>query len=141
MTWMQKFETVQIVRNIKSHLQSFLYTRRTGQNAHGSGYTRILPGQCFGGKTFLVIVDAHSKWLEVLETRPTTEATIDRLCSLFATHGLPDINVIDNRPAFTSTQLALFMSSLGIFAILRQPLPACFKWLGRESSTIDLSMQ
>ena len=42
------------------------------------------------GKTFLVVVDAHSKWLEV-EMFPSASSsnTIAKLRTMFATHGLP----------------------------------------------------
>ena len=48
---------------------------------------------------FLVIVDTHSKWPEVLEMHHTTvEKTIETLRSVFATHKLPEQVVSDNGP-------------------------------------------
>ena len=39
----------------------------------------------------LTMVDAHSKWIEALPSSSSTSGTtIDHLCQLFATHGLPD---------------------------------------------------
>ena len=53
------------------------------------------------GKMLLVIVDAHSKWIEVHVTTSSTAAvTIEKLRSTFATHGLPNVLVSDNGPAF-----------------------------------------
>ena len=44
----------------------------------------------FMGHMYLVIVDAHSKWLDLQIMRSiTTEKTIEKLRSVFATHGLP----------------------------------------------------
>ena len=45
----------------------------------------------FLGKTFLIHVDAHSKWPEVIPMPSTTyQSTIDVLCSLFSRYGLPE---------------------------------------------------
>ena len=44
----------------------------------------------FMGHMYLVIVDAHSKWLDVqIMHSITTEKAIEKLRSVFATHGLP----------------------------------------------------
>ena len=56
------------------------------------------------GKWFLIVVDAHSNWLEVkVVNSATTTTTIEHLHSLFATHmhGLPEMIVSDNESAFT----------------------------------------
>ena len=59
---------------------------------------------------FLVVIDAHSKWLEVI---PTTSAagqvTVSKLPQIFATHGIPETCVTDNGPAFVSEDFAVFM--------------------------------
>ena len=61
-------------------------------------------------KQFLVVVDAHSKWLEVVPVpNLTSQTTIDTLCSIFATHGLPELLVSDNGPSFTSAEFQEFM--------------------------------
>ena len=50
-----------------------------------------------GPFNFLVIVNAHSKWLDVQIVNSTSAtATISKLCTLFATHGLPEQLVSDN---------------------------------------------
>ncbi len=57
----------------------------------------------FLGKQFLVVVDAHSKWLEVVLVASTSSrVTVDTLCSIFATHGLPELLVSNNGSAFTN---------------------------------------
>ena len=41
-----------------------------------------------------MVVDAHSKWLEVkIVNNAATDSTTNHLCSLFAIHGLPEIIV------------------------------------------------
>jgi len=48
---------------------------------------------------FMIIVDAHSKWLEVFPMKSiTTIKTLEILGSLFATYGLPYQLVSDNGP-------------------------------------------
>ena len=54
---------------------------------------------------FLIVIDAYSKWLEVIPvTAATSSVTIDHLCSMFATHGLPKTLVTDNGTQFTSIE-------------------------------------
>ena len=67
------------------------------------------------GQSFLIVVDAHSKWPEVIEMKSTTAtATIKELRRLFATYGLPERVVSDNGPQFTSAEFAAFMKANGI---------------------------
>ena len=61
------------------------------------------------GKSFLIVVDAHSKWAEVVEMVSTTAAnTIVSLRNLFATHELPQHIVSDNGPQFVSSDFQEF---------------------------------
>ena len=49
------------------------------------------------GKMLLIVIDAHSEWLEVhVTTSATAETTINKLRMTFATHGLPEVVVSDN---------------------------------------------
>ena len=53
----------------------------------------------YKGHMYLVVIDAHSKWMEVHIMRSTTSAaTIVKLKEIFATHGLPETIVSDNGP-------------------------------------------
>ena len=46
------------------------------------------------GHMFLILVDAHSKWMEVkLVKTATSTITIEHLRNIFATHGLPEMLV------------------------------------------------
>ena len=46
---------------------------------------------------FLVLVDAHSKWLEVVPVSgATSTVTIEKLRAIFAIHGLPKSIDTDN---------------------------------------------
>ena len=63
-----------------------------------------------GSDYFLVVVDSHSKWIEVQHmTSITTEKTINELRLIFAQHRLPEEVVSDNGPQFVSNEFAEFM--------------------------------
>ena len=58
----------------------------------------------------LLMMDAHSKWMEVHVTNSATStATIELLRRTFATLGLPEVMVSDNGTAFTSSEFAEFV--------------------------------
>nr|XP_055073117.1 uncharacterized protein K02A2.6-like [Misgurnus anguillicaudatus] len=69
----------------------------------------------FQGHTFMILVDAYSKWLEVFKMPSlTSQATITRLRRLFAAYGLPEHIVTDNGTQFTSVDFKNFMQLNGI---------------------------
>lgn len=79
----------------------------------------------FQGENFLIIVDAHSKWLDVKRMKSTTaDNTIIQLRELFATHGIPDSIVSDNGPQFTSEEFRKFCTKNLIKHILVSPYHA-----------------
>ena len=68
---------------------------------------------------YLILIDAHSKWLEVHVTSgATSTVTINKMKLTFSTLGLPDILVTDNGPAFTSQEYLNFMKANGIRQLL-----------------------
>ena len=74
------------------------------------------------GHMYLVLMDAHSKWLDVIIMKNiTTTTTIEQLRIIFATHGLPQKVVTDNGPTFTSHLFRDFMVSNGILHITSAP--------------------
>ena len=71
---------------------------------------------------FLVIVDAHSKWMDVHIMQSITSAKmIEKLRIVFANHGIPLKIVTDNGPSFTSSEFKEFMSRNGIKHITSAP--------------------
>ena len=59
----------------------------------------------YQSKMFLIVVDAHSKWPEVIQMSSTSaEQTVVVLRQLFATYGLPLQLVLDNGPQFTAVE-------------------------------------
>lgn len=76
----------------------------------------------FMGAMFLVIVDAHSKWLDVqIMPSITAPKTIERLRQIFAIHGLPCKIVSDNGPTFTSREFQQFTTENGIQHVFSAP--------------------
>ena len=76
----------------------------------------------FEGKMLLILVDAHSKWIDVHITNSATSAvTMEKMRNSFATLGLPEILVTDNGPAFTSSEFAQFMQRNGIRHVKTAP--------------------
>ena len=69
----------------------------------------------FLGQMWLVIIDAHSKWLEVFPMSSTTStATAQCLREVFARFGLPERIVTDNAPNFVSSEFTYFLKQNGI---------------------------
>ena len=67
------------------------------------------------GKMCLIIVDAHSKWIEAgFVPSATSAATIELLCNSFACFGLPSSVVTDNAPYFVSEEIEYFFKQNGI---------------------------
>ena len=68
----------------------------------------------FLGRMFLVVVDAHAKWPEVITMSSTTSTTINVLRYLFAAYGLTKQLVTDNGPQFTSEEFSTFCKQNGV---------------------------
>ena len=69
----------------------------------------------------ILLIDSHSKWLEIVQTSVSTSHTIQALRKIFATHGLPEIGVSDDAAAFLSDEFASFISKNDIYHISTAP--------------------
>ena len=74
-------------------------------------------------KHYLIMVDAHSKWPEVIGPMKTTTAhsTISAMRNIFARYGLPTQVVSDNGPPFQPAEYKEFLRKNGIQRILVSP--------------------
>jgi len=74
------------------------------------------------GRQFLILVDAHSKRIEIKTvTNPTSAVTIEHLRSIFTTHGMPEMLVSDNGSLFTSVEFDNFTKQNGIWHVKSGP--------------------
>ena len=76
----------------------------------------------FHGKLFLIVIDAHSKWMDDhIVSSTSAECTINKLRSIFAIHVIPEQVVSDNGSGFTSDEFKRFLQANGIRQVLVSP--------------------
>ena len=78
----------------------------------------------FQNSMFLVVVDAHSKWPEVIPVSSTTSSsTIEVLHvrDLFARFGIPEQIISDNGAQFVTEEFQVFVRSNGIRHVTSAP--------------------
>lgn len=70
----------------------------------------------FYGDMYLVVIDAHSKWPEVINFKSNTKASKlkEVFAALFARHGLPNYIVTDNGRQFASAEFGDFLKQTGV---------------------------
>ncbi len=76
----------------------------------------------FLGKMFFVLIDAHSKWMDPVNS--ATSVTIECLRTSSSNHGLPELLVSDNGTCFVSTEFKDFLSKNGIRHVTSAPYHA-----------------
>lgn len=76
----------------------------------------------FMGKMFLVIIDAHSKWLDVYPVSSATfAATLECLRNSISIHVIPEMIVSDNAQCFVCDNSKAFMAKNGITHVTSAP--------------------
>ena len=74
------------------------------------------------GKTYLLIVDYHSRWIELkLLHQLTSAAVIHQIKSVLAAHGIPDVIVSDNGLQFASSEFSIFANDYGFTHVTSSP--------------------
>lgn len=70
----------------------------------------------FERRTFLLVVDSFSKWLEIIWMKYGTDSdkVLKEFVGFFARFGLPDVLVTDNGPPFNSKNFTTFLERQGI---------------------------
>lgn len=67
------------------------------------------------GTKLLLLVDSHSKWIELWKMESTSASkVIDKLRSVIAQFGIPEVIVTDNGPPFGSVELKEYCKKMGI---------------------------
>ncbi|XP_013172204.1 PREDICTED: uncharacterized protein K02A2.6-like [Papilio xuthus] len=76
-----------------------------------------------GGRYYLLVIDAHSKWIEVFHMcGGTSAATVEnKFRELFARFGIPRQMVTDGGPPFTSCEFEEFLKKNGVDHIVTAP--------------------
>ena len=70
----------------------------------------------------LILVNAHSKWIEEIPTSSMTAGITGRtMRGVFATHGVPKVVANDNGPSFTVREFTEFLEANGIQYKLSAP--------------------
>ena len=114
---------------------SLQYTLGSSRNNHGPEVHADYAGPLFG-KMFPVLIEAHSKWMEVhITSSATSSVTIDKMRTTFASLGVPEILVMDNGSAFTSGEFEQFVKANGFKHVRTAPYHPCLKWFARAKST------
>ena len=76
----------------------------------------------FLGKMFLVLIDAHSKWIKAFcVISATLSATMECLSQVLAQFGIPETLVTDNRTCFTSDDIEAFLKANGVRHLTSAP--------------------
>ena len=89
------------------------------------------------GKMYLVIIDAHSKWIEAFVTTSSTSTTvIEILRHVFARFGLPEMIVSDNGPCFVSEEFESFLLTNGVKHITSSPYHPAMNGLAERAVQI-----
>ena len=76
----------------------------------------------FMGQMFLLLVDAHTKWMDIhIVPSATSQLTIEKMKKTFATLELPEMLVTDNGSVFTSSEFADFVKRNDIRHVTSSP--------------------
>jgi transposase InsO family protein len=108
--WIDNCEACQVLKkdNKKKVFKEWPQTARPFQRIHMDFFH-------LQGKTFLIIIDAFSRWLEIISMSKTNaEAVIRELNRLFGIFGYVEEVVTDNGPPFGSYELRQFLENKGI---------------------------
>ena len=74
------------------------------------------------GNKYLLVIDYFSRYVEVVKlTSTTSKDIIERMKSLFARHGIPELVVSDNGPQYSSAEFAKFSQLYGFTHMTSSP--------------------
>lgn len=94
----------------------------------------------FQGKSYLVVIDFYSRWLEVYETPNKTSSTIiKKLKDVFSRFGIPETLIADNMP-FNSLELRQFAQEWNFQIITTSPYHSKSNGLAEKAVGIAKNM-
>ena len=86
------------------------------------------------GKMFLIVIDSHSKWIEVFAmSSATSAATVRYLRQLIAQFGIPETIVSDNGTQFVAAEFKEFYQRNGIRHAQTAPYHAALNRLAERA--------
>jgi len=97
----------------------------------------------FLSKMFLLVIDAHSRWMEVEAVHSaTTQITVEHLHSMFAQFELPEVMVTDNVICFISSECTEFSRQNQIYHVKVAPYHPSSNGLAERSvKSFNLGMK
>ncbi|XP_062537710.1 uncharacterized protein K02A2.6-like [Armigeres subalbatus] len=102
--------------NSKTNMESWPTPEKPWQRIHADYAGPV------DGNYYLIVVDAFSKWPEVISTKPqTTSTTVAMFREIFSRNGMPETLVTDNGTQFTSEDFEAFCSNSGILHLKTPP--------------------
>ncbi|XP_058448351.1 uncharacterized protein K02A2.6-like [Malaya genurostris] len=102
--------------NSKTKLESWPLPQQPWQRVHCDFAGPV------DGIYYLIVVDAYSRWPEVIPTkRITTAATLTMFREIFSRHGMPETLITDNGTQFTSENFESYCTNNGILHLKTPP--------------------
>lgn len=101
-------------------------------------WSRVHVDYCgpFLGQFWLLIMDAHSKWLDIHVTSSTSATTtIEKCRQSFASFGIPDTIVSDNATCFTCPEFQSFCTRNGVKHLTSPP------WSPKSNGLVERAVQ
>ncbi len=94
------------------------------------------------GKMFFVLIEAHSKWMDVYPVNSATSATTIECLrnSNHSNHGLPELIVSDNGTCFISAEFKEFLHKNGVRHVMSAPYHASSNGLVERAVQIVKTM-
>ena len=90
----------------------------------------------------MVVIDAHSKWIEVEVGKDATEeATIQRLRTIFERFGIPETVMTDNGPCFSSREFHDFLKNNCVVHIRSAPYHPSPNGIQRAVQTVKCGVK
>ena len=76
----------------------------------------------FQGRKYIIVVDYYSRWFDIKElSDETSHSVIKALKEVFATHGIPDVIMLDNGPQYSAEAFRQFAAAYHFTHVTSSP--------------------